>query len=660
MISRMQLPREMYGNGGLTSLREARTVLERHAPRGEFLAYINSDEAALLKNRGGSGEVANESGIKSYRSLRKTFNKLIPKEITRTLDKIVPNEIKPYLPYIAAAVPFMLPTTGLFASSMARALAGAGANAFSQLSQEGAEKYGINPISVGLSGLSGYLSAPGTGGPSGDLASGKIVGNIGDKAITAGDFATQFPGYTGPKTLEALSQMSDVATTGPTFLQGAENIARGVGQYGADTFQKGQTAFDKIASGDIMDIKLGDVGNIAKAAGPSVIGAAGDQAYLDASKALEDYNKQQQAMGQLGVANTEARKAAIRRAMGLSGYTPEEIENTILKFKFADGGRVGYQEGGLGSMDPMLALQRSPFDYYGFSDPVISALTGNVFTSGQRFRDVTDLSSGPDIQRAQSLGYSQPEIQELGLQRDMLADYRSALSEASLGPTFQANPEKTALDLANSLRQMYMNPTPSVQQSNQQFFQQPVQQQVVTQQPQMSYNEIQKANYARRMGELEDKFARQGTSATKYIQDMTNLMAQMKNSGGIDPLGAMQSKYYTGPSSGSVSEGRGIDANFVINRAQQAEREAASRVAPRMADGGLMNLRMGGMPAEMDLRKGGFVPLGVKEKADDVPARLSKNEFVFTAKAVRNAGGGDVRKGAKRMYQIMNQLEARS
>jgi hypothetical protein len=78
------------------------------------------------------------------------------------------------------------------------------------------------------------------------------------------------------------------------------------------------------------------------------------------------------------------------------------------------------------------------------------------------------------------------------------------------------------------------------------------------------------------------------------------------------------------------------------------------------AQGGLMGLRMGGMPAEMDLRKGGFVPLGKKERADDVPARLSKNEFVFTAKAVRTAGGGDIRKGAKRMYQIMNQLEARA
>ena len=77
------------------------------------------------------------------------------------------------------------------------------------------------------------------------------------------------------------------------------------------------------------------------------------------------------------------------------------------------------------------------------------------------------------------------------------------------------------------------------------------------------------------------------------------------------------------------------------------------------AEGGIMNLKMGGIPAEMDLRGGGFVPLGAKEKADDVPARLSKNEFVMTADAVRAAGGGSVNKGAKRMYDLMNNLEAR-
>jgi hypothetical protein len=63
---------------------------------------------------------------------------------------------------------------------------------------------------------------------------------------------------------------------------------------------------------------------------------------------------------------------------------------------------------------------------------------------------------------------------------------------------------------------------------------------------------------------------------------------------------------------------------------------------------------------ELDYRaKGGFVPpVGIKEKADDIPAMLSNNEFVFTADAVRNAGGGNVNKGAQRMYGLMKQLEA--
>ena len=74
------------------------------------------------------------------------------------------------------------------------------------------------------------------------------------------------------------------------------------------------------------------------------------------------------------------------------------------------------------------------------------------------------------------------------------------------------------------------------------------------------------------------------------------------------------------------------------------------------AVGGLMNL--GGM--EKDYREdGGFVPIGKEEKADDVPARLSVNEFVFTADAVRGAGDGDVDEGAKRLQGIMKELEKR-
>jgi len=72
------------------------------------------------------------------------------------------------------------------------------------------------------------------------------------------------------------------------------------------------------------------------------------------------------------------------------------------------------------------------------------------------------------------------------------------------------------------------------------------------------------------------------------------------------------------------------------------------------AEGGLMDL--GGM--EKDYRaEGGFVPIGAKEKADDVPARLSVNEFVFTADAVRSAGGGDIDQGAQVMENMMKHLE---
>jgi len=71
---------------------------------------------------------------------------------------------------------------------------------------------------------------------------------------------------------------------------------------------------------------------------------------------------------------------------------------------------------------------------------------------------------------------------------------------------------------------------------------------------------------------------------------------------------------------------------------------------PRMAPDGM----------EFDMRKnGGFQPLGAKEKKDDVPAMLAKNEFVMTADAVRGAGNGDIELGAQKMYDTMKNLERR-
>jgi hypothetical protein len=79
----------------------------------------------------------------------------------------------------------------------------------------------------------------------------------------------------------------------------------------------------------------------------------------------------------------------------------------------------------------------------------------------------------------------------------------------------------------------------------------------------------------------------------------------------------------------------------------------------KMAMGGEIPVRQNQQGiSELDLRaKGGYIPVGIKEKADDVPAMLSKNEFVFTADAVRGAGGGSINKGAQKMYKLMKSLE---
>ena len=119
-----------------------------------------------------------------------------------------------------------------------------------------------------------------------------------------------------------------------------------------------------------------------------------------------------------------------------------------------------------------------------------------------------------------------------------------------------------------------------------------------------------------------------------------------------------------------LSRGEGIDIEAarrsILERAQ-GNITGDLRARRFRAEGGSMKepvakktmplLDMDGM--EKDYREeGGFVPIGRMEKADDVPARLSKNEFVFTADAVRNAGDGDVDKGAEVMYNMMKNLEA--
>ena len=111
--------------------------------------------------------------------------------------------------------------------------------------------------------------------------------------------------------------------------------------------------------------------------------------------------------------------------------------------------------------------------------------------------------------------------------------------------------------------------------------------------------------------------------------------------------------YEKNPDAAAINENHQEYLNFYErNKTKQAEgsKEPVAKKTMPLLD-------MGGM--EKDYREdGGFVPIGRMERADDVPARLSKNEFVFTADAVRNAGDGDIDKGAEVMYNMMKNLEA--
>jgi hypothetical protein len=470
MISTMQLPREMYKKGGLSSLKEARDLLEKYSLPGEKLAYINDEEAKYLKYMGGAGIPVNSSGIPSY------FLKKLFKPVAKFLNKIVPDFIKPALPFLAAAVPFVGPGLSATLAAMTPfelAAISAGANLGAQLSQKGAAERGINPLSLGLSALGGYTAGAGLQAPGAATAS-NIVGNVPMTSINPelasfGNLATQTAPVTSAQlTSLALPEISGGANTlleayggtAPTLTQQISNLGGNTTEILGNITRPGMQNIENIVKNPVSATGS-DYLSAAKTLLPGQAGAVGDLAYNAAADALDEYNKQQAALGAMGVANTEARRAAVKRAMGLSGFNDDEVTSALTRLGLASGGRAGYEQGGPTRPQPL---------------PI--------------------------------------------------------------------NPEVLAL-----------------------------------------------AIYGKRYDELT------------YTQ-------------------------------------KSAIADMLPNK---------------KAEGGIMDL--GGM--EMDYRaKGGFVPIGRKEKADDVPARLSKNEFVFTADAVRGAGRGDIKKGAKKMYQLMKQYEA--
>jgi alkylhydroperoxidase/carboxymuconolactone decarboxylase family protein YurZ len=591
MISNMQYPREMYGKGGLTSLKEARNLLEKYALPGESLAYINDEESKFLKYMGGAGIPVNSSGVPSYFKPKRIF-KSITKPVAKVLDKIVPNEIKPALPFLAAAVPFVGPAlSGTLAAMTPLQLAAvsAGANAFSQLSQEGAAERGLNPISLGLSALSGYTAGAGLQAP-GTATAGNIAGNVGDMAVKTSDLASQ--GYSTIRGIDDLSQLGfapslsagqGLSLTPPNLTQQLSNLGGSTTEFLGKVSRPGMESIDRIAT-DPFAAKGADYLSAAQTLAPGQVAAAGEVAYNAALDAQKAYQNELLAMGNLASANKQDQINYIRRAMVSAGFNEDEITSAITRSGFAGGGRVAYGMGSLvkPAMRGLKSMKNKIVDFISkmTDDIEIRTQTDYADDSGASF----DIYITPKTERGKN---TLDQINQMGL-AEKISDGRYFINDINL--------EEATMSLNER----------GIKASG-------------------VYEPTAK-------GEQFESFrtAGQGPYGADYY--------------GYDRL----KEGLQGPKRPPMDQ---VDYDTIPSPTDKPE---------GFADGGLMNLRMGGMPAEMDLRKGGFVPLGVKEKADDVPARLSKNEFVFTAKAVRNAGGGDVRKGAKRMYQVMNQLEARA
>ena len=333
-----------------------------------------------------------------------------------------------------------------------------------------------------------------------------------------------------------------------------------------------------------------------KAYAPGAVGAASDLAYNSAKDAQLKFQDQQAALGQTATANKQNQIDYIRKAMVSAGFNSNEIDDALKRSGFAYGGRAGYGLGG----DVLKALGSlsSNIKYGGGFKKGIARTYENV--KKPILDKIARFRDDIDI-RISNYDYAD----DSGESYDIIVKPKNKKGETIMNKLAEENP----FDRKNP------------------------------------YEGIKKEGYAG--SQDPEYYLPQGGFGSQYLDDALSRGA--KASGVTTNTG----EFYR---TKDLYKTSGDPYGNTLYNPEQDVYDALSKYQKK-ADGGIMSLD----GHEMDYRAaGGFVPIGQKERADDVPARLSKNEFVFTAKAVRNAGGGDIKEGAKRMYQIMKQLEARA
>lgn len=540
------------------------------------------------------------------------FKKIIrkvTKPVSKVLDKVVPNEIKPFLPYAAAAVPFLAPASfglGSLNPILSRALLSGGANLASQLAQEGSEGDFDLTSALMASGI-GALSAPNAAKSLEGLKFGVETGGAGGALNTSGNTFLQNMANKG---ITGLTKAAD-------FIGTSQDVLKNPG-FNMETLKAASVPFIQ-GTGEAMKFEA-------------------NAAMKEYEKALAAYNEEQDAMMDI-----PGRSATFLKAFRNYGIDEDTIQTKMeelgLDYSLRNGGRVGLEFGGI------------PAAVQNVKD---KQLTSNLETAQDMQIPMEEL-----VQEFIELKGRKPNDYD-----ELLDYYRQKYGKGSqISSMTEEMTEEFAADGGMMGRKPFVSG--GIGKGIMKMF--------------------SKGDDAVDLVKQKEVF-RDGPITADFLQtvDKSIINPAIRSRDTMGPGGyGMYKNLAEMPAGLQAAElisrirkpGGGIDyekAELFIGKKLKGNETIDELIAmivkpqrvQKAADGGIMEYNMGGsvLPdgIEMDYRGGGFIPMGSKERADDVPARVSKNEFVMTADAVRAAGGGNVNKGAKRMYELMNNLEARA
>ena len=625
-----------------------------------------------------------------FKKIKRAFKK-ITKPVAKVLDKVVPNEIKPFLPYAAAVAPYLLPAgiaggSGIGALLRRGALTG-GINLASQLAQEGSEG-DFSGLSLGLAGLQGALTAPGAA----ETLQGMTTAGS-ERFLDLGEQATAFD---AAGNIDAASAaLGDQAT-----MLADRGLLTKAADFGLGSLSKGAEAIDTIMTAGAQDPF--SMAGLKAASIPFTQGSI-DLGMATARKALQDYEAELAAFNAQADADQAAsdadRRAAIISSMTAANFTQDIIDETLGQLGLKDGGRVGFNEGGF---EPFKFTSDIPrvFKEDAFGDDALGEIMKMSYAIRAPIIDVVRTVAKTATEAAKLTA----AIAKLGYDiTEPVRDLAGAGLKAGGKGIMEAF--KASEDATRFIQPMYylerFGPEKNLTDDETRFARAKRSSRADDEDIRKLENRVFGFDDAGMNQRPEDKeisetiklrerfgFDNGGDVSFGGIKEAIKGVAQNNMEEGVTQMYVSDSAGVIPLKDGDAVTGKTMDmmvSGFVepytkndfrdpdgYERFMDIFSEFKETKMKRdkelneegMEKGGLASLKDGGIMdlggKEMDMRGGGFIPIGAKERADDVPARLSKNEFVMTADAVRAAGGGSVNKGAKRMYDLMHNLEARA